>query len=252
VKGHDAQIVETLTEEVVIKGRKMYEEAVKEIIKDEFSLFNFTVHAYPNAIGLWPNEQESLLWLGLNADPKGNLLEIGSFCGGSAVLLCLARKYLNAGPTVYSVDRGFERIFDHNLKHFSDLSKKITCDSIELAKHYDGSPISFAFIDGWHSFKGALTDFQTVEPWLMSNAFVAFHDVAWQPLPDGFIDEHYALAKSKYSEWMAEKLPNNNGIEQSYNLGGVVAWLVKEYGYKLVNVPVMNGVQNSLVALQKP
>lgn len=237
----------------------MHEESIKKIMRDKFEPFGFESHKYPNAIGLWPNEQESLLWLALNADPTGNLLEIGSFCGGSAVLMCLAKKFLCAKGSVISVDRtfnGWNNAFNRNVYRvgkFDDISIKIQCDSGILNKYYSGSPLSLAFIDGWHSFKAAYRDFITVNEWLLPGGYVAFHDVAPQPYKNGQIDYYYQRAKDNYKEWTDESLEIWDGKDQNianyheseskqnFMLDEVVAFIINEFDFELVDIPVLDG-----------
>lgn len=236
----------------------MYEKEIKQIIKKDFEPFGFESHKYPNAIGLWPNEQESLLWFALNSDPKYNFLEIGSFCGGSAVLMCLARRFLNAGPSVVSVDRTFtswNNAFNRNLYRvgrFDDISVKVQCDSQFLKDNYSGEPISLAFIDGWHSFKAAYNDFLTINNWLVKGGFVVFHDVAPQPYKDGQIEHFYNRALENFDEWMNEELPIYEGDlqlsqyhqlekRQNFMIDEVVAYIINKHQFKLVDIPVLDG-----------
>jgi predicted O-methyltransferase YrrM len=234
----------------------MYEEKIPELM-EQFSSFGFTSHQYPNAIGLWPNEQESLLWLALNS-PAGNFMEIGSFCGGSAVLLCLVRRMMGVGPTVFSVDRTFSdwgNAFNRNVYRvgkFKDISKQIECDSNELDKYYDNSPLSFVFIDGWHSFSAVLRDFEKVCPWLVPGAIVAFHDTAPQPYKKGQIEHYYRRAVENYKEWTQVELPVWQGSvsvkeyhesekSQDFLIDEALAYLLKTHNCQLVNIPVIDG-----------
>ena len=87
----------------------MHEKLIPNITRN-FKRFGIKPHQLPNAIGMWPNEQECLLWCALNSNLEDNWMEIGSFCGGSAVLLCLARRLTNNKPnSVYSVDCDFDK-----------------------------------------------------------------------------------------------------------------------------------------------
>jgi len=184
----------------------------------------------PNAIGLWPNEQECLLWLVLNSDVESNWMEIGSFCGGSAGLMCLARQGVTGNkPAVYSVDCDFNKynMFDRNVYEmggFSAMSKKIECDSNELEEHYNGEPLSFVFIDGFHSFKQVVNDFNKVKPWLTDDAIVAFHDVS----PD--------LNKNVSKSYNYEELFNSS--EEDFRLDEAVAYILDNNDFELVDIPV--------------
>ena len=237
----------------------MKDVVVNYIMQEEFGAFGFTSHQYPNAIGMWPNEQESLLWLALNA-PLGNFMEIGSFCGGSAVLLCLAATHDRMKKRkVYSVDRTFtnwNKAFDRNVYRvggFEDISVKLECDSAELDKHYNGNPLSLAFIDGWHSFAAVLRDFNTINKWLVPGGYAVFHDVAPQPYKVGDIERYYDRAKANFNQWTAKPLDvwsrkdvslqeyHQSETEQDFFLDEAVAYIIKEYKFDLVHIPVLDG-----------
>ena len=248
-----------------------YMRNITRIIDVDLKSFNFTIHQYPNAIGLWKNEQQSLCYYGLIANTNYNWMEIGSFCGGSATILCLTKKrikqlyipndpnIINFNNKVISVDRNFitqddpmaYMMFMKNMEEFPEMSEQVGCDSRLLPEYYNGDKISLAFIDGWHSFKGALIDFQNVFPWLTKDAIVIFHDVAQQPWTDDFIDKNYEIAKNKYNEFMAEQLPNPNPQQQMYNLDELVSYIMKEYDYELVKNPILDGSKNCMIAIRK-
>ncbi len=236
----------------------MYEQETKLLLMTEFQKFNYVPHTYPNPIGLWPNEQESLMWTALNSDPTTNWMEIGSFCGGSATIMCIARRFFSAKPTVYSVDRNFcdfGEVFDRNLYifgQFNDIHKKIETDSVYLKDKYDGSPLGFVFIDGWHSFKGCLVDFENIESSLIPGGFVAFHDTWQQPYRKDDMDIYLNIANNNYALWMNEQLPAEPTAKQTYNLDCVVAWIVDKYKYKIVDNPMLDGTNNCFVTLRKP
>lgn len=236
---------------------------IKHVL-DRFQDFGIKIHQYPNAIGLWTNEQECLLWSVFNCDSNLDWMEIGSFHGGSAVLMCLARQMRGNKPHIVSIDRYFDPMFDRNIElgGFNKLSKKVQCDSIDFLKHYN-KPISFGFIDGWHSFKGSYLDFQQVDKILVSGGMVAFHDVDYFE-NDQQIEDCYKSAKENFDYYMSEPLPNDNLDEQSFNLEDVVAYIINEHSYELVKIPLFNGIRrppnvwkpgtpdtNSYVALRK-
>jgi predicted O-methyltransferase YrrM len=89
---------------------------VVDNIIDEFDRFGILPHSLPNAIGMWPNEQECLVWCALQADPFYNWLEVGSFCGGSAILLALVKQKRGNGKyKLFSVGNNFNPLFDYNV-----------------------------------------------------------------------------------------------------------------------------------------
>lgn len=212
---------------------------VIDLLYTNFNRFNFQVHQYPNAIGLWPGDIETLLWSLLKSQHNYNWMEIGSFCGGSAVLMCLLKKILKLSGLVISVDRRPEKILLDNVSYFEDMHVLLKTTSDNIPKFYSGEPISFIFIDGWHSFKGCLTDFLTVKPYLTDNAIICIHDTA-EPFKwtENFIEEKYNIAKEKYELFMSEILPNPNTQEQTYNLDEVIAFMIKEHNCKLLKTNV--------------
>ena len=207
----------------------MHEDKIYSLIY-KFRSFGILSHWLPNAIGLWPNEQECLLWMVLNSDTEADWMEIGSFCGGSAVLMCLARQTLVGNrPSVYSVDCDFDKhgMFDQNVYEmggFNGLSKKIECDSNELDRYYNGEPLSFVFIDGFHSFKQVVNDFEKVKPWLTDDAIVAFHDVS--------PDLHENINKS----YDYENLFESN--EEDFRLDEAVTYIVNNSDFELLDITV--------------
>jgi predicted O-methyltransferase YrrM len=154
-----------------------------------FDQFGILPHSVPNAIGMWPEEQEYLAYESLQTD-EGSFLEIGSFCGGSAVLLGMSLLHLGRyNEKVYSIDVSFNRFFEFNIKraNLEELSVALQINSSELMNYYLGMrPISLALIDGFHSYKQILVDFEQVKPLLSNKAIVMFHDVS--PL---IYDENY-------------------------------------------------------------
>ena len=200
-------------------------------IIEEFDAFGINSHTMPNAIGMWENEQECLLWAALNSPEKGDWIEIGAFCGGSAVLLCLAS--LDRRLTVHSVDLNFNPYFDFNVYtrgKFVHIHKKIECNSSKLRKHYN-SPTSLAFIDGYHSFQQVLVDFEQVRPLLVDGAYILFHDTS-----PYIYDENY---RAKLLEDMNYDALVNDPSENFY-LDEAVAYICDKYGYNIVKPPVYN------------
>jgi predicted O-methyltransferase YrrM len=215
---------------------------------EEFNKQNFTPHSFPKAIGLWPNEQQSLAYLALQANPNYNWLEIGSFCGGSTIILAMAK----GKPKVYSVDRMREVSFDINIQSagLADYIVKLDIDTLDLTTRYNDGPLSLVFIDGWHSFKGAYQDFLAVEKFLTKDAIVLFHDTIQQPYKDGVLEQQYNIAIQYYDSWMTEILPNKNPCEQTYNLDAVIAYIIKKHRFRYIdNIPVLDGSTNCLAAI---
>lgn len=149
-------------------------------VMEQFKLFNIKYHWMPNAIGMWPNECECLLWCAMNA-PDGDWVEIGSFCGGSAVLLNLIKEdFLILDNKIHCVDIEFSNVFYHNVHTTGRFYDTVLheCDSANLRYDFKDGPVSFALIDGYHSYQQVLWDFFELEPLLVDGAIVAFHDLS--------------------------------------------------------------------------
>ena len=161
-----------MTNLTVLEADKIWIDDVME----RFKLFNIKHHWMPNAIGMWPNECECLLWCAIHAQ-DGDWVEIGSFCGGSAVLLNVLG---NTTGKIHCVDIEFNNVFYHNVHSTGRFYDTVLheCDSSDLRRDYDDGPVSFALIDGFHSYQQVLWDFFELEPLLVEGAIIAFHDLS--------------------------------------------------------------------------
>lgn len=121
------------------------------------------------------------------------IVEIGVQRGQTSLALCNAAK--QTGGKLF----GFDLWDKHGLKRqhsrvgspeeVSDLLKSHGFDNFELTRkntrdhdfkdvvrEKTGGVIDFAFIDGCHSYVGALNDLQAVYPLMNSTGIIAFHD----------------------------------------------------------------------------
>ena len=206
---------------------------VEEII-DEFDTYGINTHMLPNAIGMWPNEQECFVWSALTSE-KGDFLEIGSFCGGSAVLMGLVIRNTKRSDKVYSVDIDFNihNMYDMNIKRagLGNICQPIQYDSSKIGSVYKGNPVSFLFIDGWHSFKQVMIDFEQMKPFLTENATVMFHDVS-----PYIYDKSYLSQLENY---------NNYSDEEDFRLDEALAVILKENkDFKLIKNPMQKSVKH--------
>lgn len=160
-----------------------------------------------DAIGfLYPEEGSALYRAGLDAARVGPLLEIGGYCGKSAVYLGAAAAA--AGAILYSVDlhtgseehQPGEEFFDprlidpasgrvNTLPHFLDTIHRADLDpavvplvgsSQDFALLWS-EPLGLVFIDGGHSEEAAHADLEGWEPHIAPGGLLAIHDV--------FVDE---------------------------------------------------------------
>ena len=121
------------------------------------------------------------------------VVEIGSFCGKSTIVLASAARTANSSARVYAVDphQGvvgaedgldavavvpptFER-FTRNIAAagIAEMIEPIRLHSYEVPWH---RPIAFLFIDGLHGYSSVTRDFFHFERHLLDGAYVAFHD----------------------------------------------------------------------------
>ncbi len=182
---------------------------------------------------LAPEEGEALFNAARERAPLGACVEIGGYCGKSALYLgaaCAA-----AGEILFSIDhhRGSEEnqpgweYFDDSvwdeaaqavdtLPIFRATMRKaglegkvvpIVGRSIDIARRWC-TPLSFLFIDGGHTMEHALNDYRGWMPHVMPGGLVAIHDVFPDPNDGGrppFEIYQRALASDLYVEEVAVK-----------------------------------------------
>jgi hypothetical protein len=163
----------------------------------------------------WLEEREADLLMAaavraLNSVPDdAAVVEVGSFCGRSTVVLGSVVKALGAKTLVYAVDphdgivgaedQGIQSLpptlatFLYNMavNGLSQVVEAITKRSFEVV--WD-KPLGFLFIDGLHDYANVARDFHQFEPWLLPGAYIAFHDYAdYYPGVKTFVDELLAM-----------------------------------------------------------
>ena len=205
---------------------------------DKFDTYGILPHTLPNAIGMWPNEQECLLWCALNVPTEYNRLEIGAFCGGSAILLALAKATTNSNTKVISIDNNFNPMFDHNVYQrgkFDNIVTKIECNSLDILQHYN-EPLSFIFLDGWHSFSAIIKEFDLLEPLMTVDCIICFHDVS----PKMCSNSNQTHIRNCYEFAMDNWDSLINSKEQDFRLDEAIATICTQSGYKIIDIPVRN------------
>lgn len=157
-----------------------------------------------------PEEGEALYACALEMAAKGPCLEIGSYCGKSALYLGSACKA--AGGVLFSIDhhRGSEEqqpgegyfdagLFDFNtlqidtLPFFrqtldaaglNDTVIPMVCAS-EVAARTWATPLALVFIDGGHAYETVLSDYGRWHPHVMPGGRLLFHDLFEDPAEGG-------------------------------------------------------------------
>jgi hypothetical protein len=147
---------------------------------------------------------------------SGAIVEIGSYCGKSTVVLGAA---LNAsddpnGRKIYAVDPhdGVVGALDQGMQQLPPTREKFTWNIDRAGIAHVVEPIvqrsfevkwdeavCFLFVDGLHDYFNVARDFHHFERWLAPAALVAFHDYAdYYPGVETFVDE--LLASGGYEK----------------------------------------------------
>jgi predicted O-methyltransferase YrrM len=141
---------------------------------------------------------------------KGPCLEIGSYCGKSALYLGAACRIV--GGVLFSIDhhRGSEEqqpgeayfdaeLFDFNTlqldtlpafrrtlaaAELTDTVIPMICDSKVAARTWR-TPLALVFIDGGHAYETVLADYRNWHPRLMPGGRLIFHDLFEDPAEGG-------------------------------------------------------------------
>lgn len=177
--------------------------------------------------GFMDEEEGNRLYeITLEAGKKGPCLEIGSYCGKSAIYLGSACK--ENGSVLFSIDhhRGSEeqqkgeeyfdpelydselgcvdtfRIFRSTIEKWglTDTLVPLVCKS-EVAARTWATPLSLVFIDGGHSFEAAFNDYNCWSRHIIPGGYLLIHDIFKDPEQGGQAPYHvyqYAVASGLY------------------------------------------------------
>ncbi|MGD9972759.1 MAG: class I SAM-dependent methyltransferase [Desulfatirhabdiaceae bacterium] len=157
-----------------------------------------------------PEEGMRLYSLACEASTRGPCLEIGSYCGKSALYIGFACRSNN--NTLYSIDhhRGSEEqqpgeeYFDPGLmdpvtlkidtfRHFrqtitlaglEETVVPIVSDSKTVARDWT-TPLGMVFIDGGHAYESVLADYTLWSRHVMPGGYLVFHDIFTDPAKGG-------------------------------------------------------------------
>ena len=135
---------------------------------------NIEIHGLVRAIGM------------LDRAPE-RIVEIGSYCGGSTVVIATAARRRNRAVRLFAVDpfqsdgsrylSGYETLFDRNVAEWGvgDTITKVRTTSLEASVGWK-DPIDFLFVDGDHEYEAVVTDIRAFLPFVRDGGIVAFHD----------------------------------------------------------------------------
>jgi predicted O-methyltransferase YrrM len=176
---------------------------------------------------LLETEGFALYAAGLRAGRMGPLLEIGSYCGKSAVYLGAAARA--TGALLFSVDhhRGSEEqqpgqeYFDpqlagpdgriDSLPHFRQTIAESGLEDVVIAVVGDSravaaawrTPLGLVFVDGSHTEAAATADYEGWAPNLLAGGLLVVHDVFEDPAKGGQAPFHVvqrALGSGQFHE----------------------------------------------------
>jgi predicted O-methyltransferase YrrM len=163
------------------------------------------------AEGFMPDDEGLALHeAGLAAAARGPLLEIGTYCGKSAIYLGAAARA--RGSVLYTVDhhRGSEenqagwahhdeRLVDPRTGRMDtlpwfrrtmeaagleDVVIAVVGSSPTVAAHW-GTPLGLLFVDGGHAFEAALADYVGWSRFVVPGGTLVFHDIFEDPAVGG-------------------------------------------------------------------
>ena len=161
--------------------------------------------------GFMPEDEGQALASAAAAAPEGPpALEVGSYCGKSAIYIGTALKA--SGGTLFTVDhhRGSEENqpgWEHHdpdtwdeeagamdtlpflrrsirLADLEGVVIPVIGTSTHIANHWR-TPLGFLFIDGGHSIEPALADYRAWTPFVCAGGVLAIHDVFENPADGG-------------------------------------------------------------------
>jgi predicted O-methyltransferase YrrM len=164
-----------------------------------------------SATGFMPEDEGALLHrVALEALTRGPGLEVGSYCGKSAIYLGAAARA--TGSTVFTVDhhRGSEENqegWEHHDTSLADpefgmldtlprfrwtlkdagLTEEVVAvvgRSTTVARHWR-TPLALLFVDGGHAVEHARNDFLGWAPWVAHGGLLVVHDVFEDPADGG-------------------------------------------------------------------
>jgi predicted O-methyltransferase YrrM len=121
------------------------------------------------------------------------IVEVGSYCGKSTIVLAAAARSVNPPARVYAIDPHEGEVGARDTLEgvrseaptFERFRANVAAAGVDDLIHairrrsYDvpwQSPIAFLFVDGLHDYENVSRDFRHFEPCLSEGAYVAFHD----------------------------------------------------------------------------
>ncbi|WP_028057994.1 class I SAM-dependent methyltransferase [Candidatus Solirubrobacter pratensis] len=133
------------------------------------------VHTTP----AWMSMHERVLLYGLVAGLQPQrIVEIGTFKGGSTLVMCAALDDLDADGRIVCVDpnpRVAPEDWD-SVQHRATMVAEPSPEALASAAEVAGAGFNFALIDGDHTRAGVERDIEATLPTLAEEAHLVFHD----------------------------------------------------------------------------
>ena len=119
--------------------------------------------------------------------PPACVVEIGSYCGGSTVVIGRAAARRNPGVKLYAIEPftfhearyqyDYEGLFDRNVDEWGLTANvvKVKKTSEKVALDWDRE-IDFLYIDGDHSYEAVVRDINNFVRFVRAGGLFAFHD----------------------------------------------------------------------------
>lgn len=119
--------------------------------------------------------------------PPQCIVELGSYCGGSTVVIAQAAVRRNPDVKVYAIEpfvfdepryhHNYEELFDQNISEWgltpNVVKTKMTSDV--AARHWNEG-IDFLYVDGDHRYEAVVRDINNFVPFVRVEGLFAFHD----------------------------------------------------------------------------
>jgi len=136
---------------------------------------------------------------------------------------------------VCAVDPTPKPIIDLNIKRakLNNTISQVHLDSFTALRQC-ATPIGFLFLDGYHSFRNVVTEFELARNNLTNDAVVAFHDCSpnmWTNSHQTHIRNCYERAYDNYDQWMESQ-------EEDFYIDEAIAYICTKYDYKIIDIPI--------------
>jgi tetratricopeptide (TPR) repeat protein len=168
----------------------------------------------------WLTDEEAVILIAaaeqalLSLPPSHTLVEVGSYCGRSTVLLAGVIATIAPRARVHAIDPHAGDVgaadasiettrptYDRFLENLArtGLSRYVVPIRQRSYEVDWRDPIALLLVDGLHDYENCARDFRHFEPWLAQGGCVAFHDYASWPGVTAFVDE---LAGAGGYDWV--------------------------------------------------